>query len=362
MKKIITVVGARPQFIKAAMFSRAIQLHNQTDREPVNEQLIHTGQHYDENMSRIFFSEMGITRPTWQLHCGQTTHGAMTGQMLIEIEKILLDQRPDYLVVYGDTNSTLAGALAASKLHIPVVHIEAGLRSFNKAMPEEINRILTDHVSTLLCCPTHEAVQHLAEENIHAGVYHVGDIMYDAALFFGRQAEETSDIMQRLQLHSKGFRLCTVHRAENTDEEERLSSIVAALKQIASSHCPLVFPLHPRTRQYLGKYQLLEELTAHPNIRLTEPLGFLDMVMLEKQASTILTDSGGVQKEAYFHRTPCITLREETEWTETVTAGWNQIAGYRTDQILACLENNPVRHEIDEYGQGNTAQKILELL
>mgnify|MGYP002693858475 FL=1 len=282
--------------------------------------------------------------------------------MLIEIEKILTEHRPDYVVVYGDTNSTLAGALAASKLHIPVVHIEAGLRSFNKAMPEEINRILTDHVSTLLCCPTHSAVQHLAEENIHEGVYHVGDIMYDAALFFGRKAEEASDIMRRLQLESKGFRLCTVHRAENTDQEERLSSIAEALMQIASSHCPLVFPLHPRTRQYLEKYHLLERFVSHPHIRLTEPLGFLDMVMLEKQASTILTDSGGVQKEAYFHQTPCITLREETEWTETVTAGWNQIAGYRTDQILACLENNPVRHEIDEYGQGNTAQKILELL
>lgn len=362
MKKIITIVGARPQFIKAAMLSRAIQLHNQAGQETIREQLIHTGQHYDENMSRIFFSEMDMARPTWQLHCGHTTHGAMTGQMLIEIEKILTEHRPDYVVVYGDTNSTLAGALAASKLHIPVVHVEAGLRSFNKAMPEEINRILTDHVSTLLCCPTRSAVQHLAKENIHEGVYHVGDIMYDAALFFGRKAEEASDIMQRLQLESKGFRLCTVHRAENTDQEERLSSIAEALMQIASSHCPLVFPLHPRTRQYLEKYHLLERFVAHPHIRLTEPLGFLDMVMLEKQASTILTDSGGVQKEAYFHQTPCITLREETEWTETVTAGWNQIAGYRTDQILACLENNPVRHEIDEYGQGNTAQKILELL
>lgn len=362
MKRIITVVGARPQFIKAAMLSRAIQLHNRAGGETIREQLIHTGQHYDDDMSRIFFSEMEMPRPTWQLHCGQATHGMMTGQMLIEIEKILTGNRPDYVVVYGDTNSTLAGALAACKLCIPVVHIEAGLRSFNKSAPEEINRILTDHVSSLLCCPTRTAVQHLAEENIRAGVHHVGDIMYDAALLFGRRAGQTAGIMGRLRLEEKKFRLCTVHRAENTDREERLSSIVEALKRMASPGCPLVFPLHPRTKSCLEKYRLLGELTAHPHILLTGPLGFSDMVLLEKQAVTILTDSGGVQKEAYFHRTPCITLREETEWTETVAAGWNQIAGYQTSRILACLEKNPVRHEIDEYGQGNTAQRILELL
>ncbi len=362
MKQIITIVGARPQFVKAAMLSRAIALHNQNGGETIKERLIHTGQHYDENMSRIFFSEMGILKPTWQLHCGNSSHGAMTGQMLIEIEKILLENRPDYVVVYGDTNSTLAGALAASKIHIPVVHIEAGLRSFNKAMPEEINRILTDHVSSLLCCPTKTAIQHLKKENIVDGVYHVGDIMYDAAILFSDKAEKESDIMSRLHLKEKSFRLCTVHRAENTDSKERLTQIVEALQQIATNKNPLVLPLHPRTKQYLEKYNLMEKCRSNSNIIFTEPLGFLDMVMLEKKALTILTDSGGIQKEAYFHQTPCITLREETEWTETISSGWNQLAGYKTDSILQCIEQDSKCYPIDEYGNGDTAQKILELL
>ena len=362
MKQIITIVGARPQFVKAAMLSRAIALHNQNGSDTIKERLIHTGQHYDENMSRIFFSEMGILKPTWQLHCGNSSHGAMTGQMLIEIEKILLENRPDYVVVYGDTNSTLAGALAASKLHIPVVHIEAGLRSFNKAMPEEINRILTDHVSTLLCCPTKTAIEHLKKENIVDGVFHVGDIMYDAAILFSNKAEKESDIMSRLHLKEKSFLLCTVHRAENTDSEKRLTQIIEAFLQIATHKTPLVLPLHPRTKQYLEKYNLMEKCRSNSNIIFTEPLGFLDMVMLEKKAFTILTDSGGVQKESYFHQTPCITLREETEWTETVSSGWNQLAGYKTENILHCIEQNPERHPIDEYGNGDTAQKILGLL
>lgn len=360
MIRIITIVGARPQFVKAAMLSRAISMRNKEGMS-FEEKLIHTGQHYDENMSLVFFHEMGILKPTWQLHCGNHTHGAMTGQMLMDIEKILIDNQPDYVLVYGDTNSTLAGALAASKLHIPVVHVEAGLRSFNKAMPEEINRILTDHVSSILCCPTQTAVQNLHKENITKGVYHVGDIMYDAALLFGKEAEQRSTILQTLGLSPKEFLLCTVHRAENTDSQERLCQIAQAWTEIAASE-RIVIPLHPRTRIYLEKYNLLATLQQQSNILFTDPLGFLDMVMLERNARIILTDSGGIQKEAYFHKTPCITLREETEWTETIESGWNQLAGFHAKDIIKCLSTSNDRKEIQEYGDGNTAQKILDLL
>lgn len=361
MKKIITIVGARPQFIKAAMLSRAI-LFNEKYKEEFEEQIIHTGQHYDENMSKIFFSQINAVKPTWQLHCGNASHGEMTGRMLIDIEKILIDNKPDYVVVYGDTNSTLAGALAACKLHIPVVHIEAGLRSFNKKMPEEINRILTDNVSSILCCPTKTAVKNLNDENIYKGVFHVGDIMYDAAIYFGKVAEEKSNIIDTLNLREKQFRLCTIHRAENTDNVERLTGIISALNEISTNETPLVFPVHPRTKLCIKKYPQLDKLLNNKNILTIEPLGFLDMVMLEKKADMILTDSGGIQKEAYFHRTPCITLREETEWVETVDAGWNIIAGYKTDKILESINKVNPQKEIEEYGEGNTANKILELL
>lgn len=362
--KLVTIVGARPQFVKAAMVSRAIQAHNNTGASPrIEEYLLHTGQHYDANMSAIFFEELGIPQPRWQLDCGKGTHGQMTGEMLIAIEKILLEVSPDYVLVYGDTNSTLAGALAAAKLQIPVVHIEAGLRSFNRRMPEETNRVLTDHISTLLCCPTFTAIRHLQEEGISKGVYHVGDVMYDAALLFGQIAESSSTVLQRLSLQDRSFYLCTVHRAENTDDPERLGSIIKALKTIAEAECPVVLPLHPRTRTYLEKMGELETLKAHPAIRLVPPLSFLDMVMLERHARIILTDSGGVQKEAYFHHTPCITLREETEWVETVTAGWNQIAGYRTEDILHCIHHLPEeRKAIPEYGDGNASGVIIKLL
>lgn len=361
--KVITVVGTRPQFIKAAMISRAIEQHNlRYSDSPITEQLIHTGQHYDENMNQAFFSDLTIPMPTWQLYCGNMTHGKMTGQALIEIEKILLEALPDYVLVYGDTNSTLAGALAASKLHIPIVHVEAGLRSFNKQMPEETNRILTDHISTLLCCPTQTAVRYLSDEGIRQGVFHVGDVMYDAALLVGKQAEKNSAILSKLGLISKSFLLCTIHRAENTEYADRLRQITKALKEIGSEQCPIVLPLHPGTRCLLEKYGLLASLLRHTGIRITEPLCFTDMVMLEKQAATILTDSGGIQKEAYFHRTPCITLREETEWVETVEAGWNQLAGYQTEHIIRCLNHDPVKREINEYGDGNAAGKIVSLL
>lgn len=360
--KIITVVGARPQFIKAAMVSHAIQTHNTNSADQIQELILHTGQHYDENMSQIFFSDLKIPRPTWQLHCGNHTHGAMTGQMLIEIEQILLTEKPNYVLVYGDTNSTLAGALAASKLLIPVIHVEAGLRSFNKSMPEELNRIMVDHLSTLLCCPTTTAIQNLSNEGIQSGVHHVGDVMYDAALLFGKLADQNSTIMRDLRLKDRSYRLCTIHRAENTDHQEHLQQIINALLEIATATIPIILPLHPRTHLYLEKYGLYKQIEKHPYIHLTAPLSFLDMVMLEKHAATILTDSGGVQKEAYFHHTPCITLRQETEWVETVKAGWNQIAGYQTASILSCLHNTVVKSDIQEYGDGKSAETIINLL
>lgn len=360
--KLVTIVGARPQFIKAAMISRAIQTYNTSHPNQIEEFLLHTGQHYDENMSDIFFRTMSIPQPTWRLNSGSGSDRDRIGRMRMEIESILMEVRPDYVLVYGDTDSTLAGALAASKLHLPVVHVEAGLRSFNKQMPEETNRILTDHIAQLLCCPTSTAVRHLAKEGITKGVHHVGDVMYDAALLFEKIAEQTSDILNLLHVQSKHFRLCTLHRAENTDQKERMTQISSALVEIGTKDFPIVFPLHPRTRICLEKYDLIKTITKHEGILLLPPAGFLDMILLEKHAATILTDSGGIQKEAYFYHTPCVTLRDETEWVETVEAGWNQLAGYKASQILRCLENNPERREIHEYGTGRTSETILELL
>ncbi|WP_085536525.1 non-hydrolyzing UDP-N-acetylglucosamine 2-epimerase [Massilibacteroides vaginae] len=358
--KVITIVGARPQFIKAAMVSHAIHTHNRKNNNQIEELLIHTGQHYDEAMSRIFFQEMCIPTPTWQLNCGNISHGAMTGRMLEEIESILLKEKPDYVLVYGDTNSTLAGALAASKLQIPVAHVEAGLRSFNSAMPEEINRILTDHIASALFCPTKSAVEQLKNEGILNGVHHVGDVMYDAALTFGKIAEQSSPILQSLKLNRKQFRLCTVHRAENTDNQERLTGIFRAIEEIATEDYPVVLPLHPRTKVCLERFGLTSQ---NPYLRIIPPVSFLDMILLEKHAFTILTDSGGVQKEAYFHQTPCITLRNETEWVETVAAGWNQIAGYEKENILNCIASIPtIREEIVDYGTGKAAERIISLL
>ena len=360
--KIITIAGARPQFVKAAMVSRAIIRHNRNNNAPVEEYILHTGQHYDNNMNAVFFEKLEIPRPAWLLDCGGGSHAEMTARMLVEIEKVLQENRPDYVLVYGDTNSTLAGALAATKLHIPVVHVEAGLRSFNRQMPEEINRVLTDHISSFLFCPTYTAVRNLKQEGITDGVSHVGDVMYDAALAFGKIAEQTSAILSSLRLETKQFYLCTVHRAENTDDHERLSQIIQALIEIARQDCPVIMPLHPRTRKFLDTWHLSSEIASNKALRLIDPVDYLDMIMLEKHAKTILTDSGGIQKEAYFHRTPCITLRDETEWVETITAGWNQLAGYRKEHILFCLENSLQQTEIEEYGNGNAADKIIQIL
>lgn len=355
---IITVVGARPQFIKASMLSRAILKYNSVSKDiKISESIIHTGQHYDQNMSNIFFEQLKIPRPAVMLECGAQSHGAMTAQMLVAIEKIILEKNPQVVVVYGDTNSTLAAALAASKLHVPVCHIEAGLRSFNKLMPEEINRILTDHVSELLLCPTSTAMKNLKAENITSGVYHTGDIMYDAAVTFGEIAEKESDILIKLNIQSGKYYLATVHRAENTDSKSSMENIVDAFIKLGSEKTPLVWPLHPRARKYLESYDLLSKIENHSGIYICEPVSFLDMILLEKNARTILTDSGGIQKEAFFHSTPCVTLREQTEWVETIDAGWNQLAGASKEKIINAVLNVSTGENITEYGTGKSAEK-----
>jgi UDP-GlcNAc3NAcA epimerase len=355
--KIVTIVGARPQFIKAAAVSREI-LKRPGKFEEV---MVHTGQHYDPNMSQVFFDELEIPAPKYNLEVSGGSHGAMTGRMLEGIEKILLSEKPDWVLIYGDTNSTLAGALAAAKLHIPVAHVEAGLRSFNMRMPEEINRILADRVSTLLLCPTTVAVENLAREGVTQGVHNVGDVMYDVALYYRERARTNSRILETLGLVEKGFALATCHRAENTDDPVRLEGIVSALAQIAGD-MPVVLPLHPRTRKLLQQFGLERHLAA---LTVVEPLSFLDMVALEQAAKVILTDSGGVQKEAFFYRVPCITMRDETEWVETVELGWNHLVGAEPASILATyavLAAGSADVSSQPYGDGRAAARILALL
>jgi UDP-GlcNAc3NAcA epimerase len=362
--KLLTIVGARPQFIKAAMVSRAIAEHNQQPgREEIKEIIIHTGQHYDTNMSEIFFRELNIPAPEVNLNIGSGSHGDTTGRMLAAIEIELMNRRPDWLLVYGDTNSTLAGALAAAKLHIPVAHVEAGLRSFNRGMPEEVNRVLTDHVSDLLFCPTKTAVSNLANEGITAGVYNVGDVMYEAALIFGDMAEKKSTILDKHCLTPGQYALATVHRAENTDDDTRLAGIMEGISYAGNTLCPVVLPLHPRTRQALNRVgYAISEKSEKNGIIFIDPVSFLDMVMLEKHSKLILTDSGGVQKEAYFHGVRCITLREETEWVETVEAGWNQLAGPKTDLIIVAIDKDVhYTHRNTPYGNGDSSNKIINV-
>ena len=343
--KVLTVVGARPQFIKAAMVSRAVVLHNRREVElTIVEEIVHTGQHYDANISDIFFKQMQIPEPVVNLHAGTGNHGEMTGRMLSRIEKVILDRRSDLVLVYGDTNSTLAASLAAAKLLVPLAHVEAGLRSFNKQMPEEINRILTDHVSSLLFCPTHSAVSNLANEGITKGVHHVGDVMYDAALAFGKIAEHRSTILEDCDLRPKQYLLATVHRAENTDDPARLRSIMNALTELGRNE-PVIFPIHPRTKR---RIEGLGDLG--PGVRLVAPLSFLDMIQLEKNARCILTDSGGVQKEGYFHGVPGVTLRDETEWVETVKSGWNQAVGTNVSKIIGAVHRASTGTALDMAG------------
>lgn len=316
--KILTVIGARPQFIKASVVSNCIY-----SRPEINELIVHTGQHFDANMSDIFFSELGIKSPEYNLNIGGGDHGSMTGRMLIELEKIFIRERPDIVMVYGDTNSTLAGALAATKLHIPIAHVESGLRSFNRAMPEEVNRIMTDCISDLLLTPTTDATKNLIFEGIpKSKILMVGDVMYDAALLHAKVAESRFEFLKKNDLKSRNYVLVTIHRAENTNYLNRMETIVEGLN-ILSTEMTILWPLHPRTRLALTNWGLINRISN--NIKIIEPVGYIDMVMLEKNASLVVTDSGGVQKEA-FHKVPCVTLRDETEWTELVDAGWNRLA------------------------------------
>lgn len=355
--KIVTVLGARPQFIKAAAVSRALRAGAN------NEVLVHTGQHYDDAMSAVFFRELDIPPPRHNLGIGSAGHGVQTGRMLEALEPVLLQEAPDWVLVYGDTNSTMAGALAACKLHIPVAHVEAGLRSFDRTMPEEINRIVADHVADRLFVPTEAAVTQLFREGISGNkVRRVGDVMYDVALYYGTKAERESTVMERLGLAAGGYILATVHRAENTDRPDRLGCLLAGLAEVACQ-LPVVLPLHPRTRGVLDADPTLAE-TARA-LRLIEPVGYLDMLMLEKNAALVATDSGGVQKEAFFYRVPCVTLRERTEWVELVDLGWNRLvppdsaAGVAAG-VLAAL--GIAGAEAAPYGDGDAAERIADSL
>jgi len=326
--KIVSVVGARPQFIKCAPVSREI-------RKDHREILVHTGQHYDHGMSDVFFDELEIPRPDYHLGAGSGSHGKQTAEILMRMEEVLTRERPDMVIVYGDTNSTLAGALAAAKMHIPIAHVEAGLRSFDRTMPEEINRVMADHLSDLLFCPTQTAADNLRREGITRGVHLVGDVMVDALEYNKEISETSSTLPERLGLSPHHYAVLTVHRPANTDNREHMETILGAAGECGM---PVVFPLHPRTRKCLEGYGMAERLPAH--IIVTEPLGYLDMLKLMRHASLILTDSGGVQKEAYLLRVPCITLRDSTEWVETLTGGENILVGADRKKILEAVHRS----------------------
>jgi UDP-GlcNAc3NAcA epimerase len=371
--KLVTIIGARPQIIKAAALSRAIKNHYS---DKIQEVIVHTGQHYDDNMSQVFFDELQIPRPDYNLHVGSASHGVQTARMTEGIEALLIKEQPDFIVLYGDTNSTLAGAVAAAKIHVPIVHIEAGLRSFNKSMPEEINRIVCDHCSTLLFSPTKAGFENLKREGFpidnhppytidNPKVFHCGDIMYDNSLHFADIAEEKTDIIQRLELTNKPFILATIHRDSNTDHPERLSAIFKALIQL-SEECQVVLPLHPRTSKLL-KVNLNEELQKQifntPNIKLIPPVSFLEIIALERHAQLVMTDSGGVQKEAYFFQKPCIILRPETEWVEIVETGNAILADADESRILQAWQHfkgNPPTIFPEIFGDGHAAEFMLE--
>lgn len=375
MRKIITIVGARPQFIKAAAISRTIRSDYP---EAFEEVIVHTGQHYDENMSGIFFEELEIPVPRYNLEVGSGTHGTQTGIMLQRIEKVLIEEKPDVVIVYGDTNTTLAGSLAAAKLHIPVAHIEAGLRSFNRKMPEEVNRITADLVSSFLYCPTETAVDNLVKEGFRKDsgppysidlprVLNCGDVMYDNALYYGRKAENRSDILERLGLSPDHFVLCTVHRDSNTDNADRLNSILRSFNTLSRTYdIPFLLPLHPRAKKMIHAHldpSLREVLLSNSLIRLIDPVSYLEMMLLEKTTRMIITDSGGVQKESYFYRKPCLVLRSESEWTELIAHGTAVLAdadeGIIQQQFRTFLQSPPAEFP-PIFGQGNSARLICE--
>lgn len=352
----MTIVGARPQFIKAAPLSAAL-------RREHKEFLVHTGQHYDENMSDVFFRELKIPPPDRHLGVGSGPHGAQTASMLAKLEEVFQELRPNAAIIYGDTNSTVAGALAAAKLHIPVAHVEAGLRSFDRRMPEEINRVVADHISTWLFAPSEVSVRQLAAEGITSGVHNVGDIMADSVRLFAPLAREKSTVLQRLGLRPGEYMAATVHRAANTDDAKRLADILLGLSR---APLPVILPLHPRTKAAMQLHHLEAIVSgAHGHLMLTAPLGYLDMLQLQQHAAVVLTDSGGIQKEAYYLGVPCVTLRDETEWVETVASGWNQLAGSSPSRIISALERLPQSIPLERpalYGDAFTAEKIVDVL
>lgn len=357
MIKILTIIGARPQFIKAAVLARALKEHGKAFREVI----VHTGQHFDKNMSDVFFEEMEIPRPDYNLNINSLSHGAMTGKMLEGIEQILIQEQPQCVIVYGDTNSTIAGALAARKLHIPVAHVEAGLRSFNMKMPEEINRILTDRISDLLYCPTDKAVANLEAEGFAlfpCRIEQVGDVMQDAALFYRKKSEQESNISSSLSLSDRPYILATIHRAENTDHYDRLKSIAEGLNKLSKKY-KVVLPLHPRTKNCLAQHDLALDFTP------IAPVGYLDMIQLLSNAQAVITDSGGVQKEAYFFHRHCVTVRDETEWTELVEGGYNTLLSPTGEDMVSVVEdamNKPFKVGTELYGGGRAGKRIVSSL
>jgi len=367
--EIVTIIGARPQFIKAATVSRAISINNKMEKNGlynIHETIIHTGQHFDKDMSDIFFKELEIPNPDYNLEVGGCHHNEMTGKMLIKLGTLLEDIEPSVVLVYGDTNSTLAGALCAAKLNIPIAHIEAGLRSYNRRMPEEVNRIITDQLSTFLFCPTRTAVKNLENEGFphtltketQQEIVNIGDVMFDAALFYSKKTKNRKSILDLIELLPKNYVLSTVHRAENTDSSKRLNAIMKALDSVAKI-IPVVVPLHPRTRESLKRESINTKW-----IKFIEPVGYLDMVTLETNAAVIATDSGGVQKEAYFHGVPCVTLREETEWLELVENGWNILASPMEADIgdLILQSVSKKGKNTRPYGSGISAISIVRYL
>ena len=355
---ILTIIGTRPQFIKAAPLSKALE------ERGIIEFILHTGQHYDPSMSEIFFDELNIKKPDLNLHINGGSHGQQTGRMLESVEEVLIKEKPDGVLVYGDTNSTLAGALAAGKLHIPVYHVEAGLRSFNKKMPEELNRVLTDHLSSLLFTPTKVATQNLKREGFsEENIKEVGDVMYDAVLHFNPLAEKKKEVtLERFNLKEKGYYLATIHRAENTDSPSNLERIFKALEEV-SKNIKIILPVHPRTKQRIENIKI-----KHDNLILIDPVGYLDMQVLTRHASLVLTDSGGLQKEAYLLDVPCITLRDETEWVELVDCGWNKLIPVNDNlsrdlkEWTQLMETRNSLEKEDFYGDGNASQKIANFI
>jgi UDP-N-acetylglucosamine 2-epimerase len=373
MIRLVTIIGARPQFIKAAVVSYEIAQHRD-----FREILIHTGQHYDYEMSAVFFKELGLSKPRYHLNVGSKPHGEQTAEILAKLEPLLLKEKPNGVIVYGDTNSTLAGAVCASKLHIPLAHVEAGLRSWNRDMPEEINRVVADHVSDILFCPTETAVKNLAGEGIRHGVFNVGDVMLDAALLFGKRNMMSDSLLSRWGMTARTYFLTTIHRAENTDDVARLQNLLELLLELRN---PVIFPVHPRVGNLLKKNhrlrQLRSRLEAQPNLRLVQPVSYLEMLALEKNALAIITDSGGVQKEAFFFQVPCITLRNETEWLETLAEGYNTLVGASKKKFLTAVANleriqsrltqagkrrSALTKSLSLFGGGKACQRIVKIL